>query len=103
CAERSLQMLVGLLGILKAGGAYLPLDPSYPAERIAYMLEDAQVAAVVLQPHLEPLLPATQAQTVVLETSWAQIATQPSTRPTSVVRPHNLAYITYTSGSTGKP
>ncbi|WP_338911511.1 non-ribosomal peptide synthase/polyketide synthase [Mycetohabitans rhizoxinica] len=103
CAERSLQMLVGLLGILKAGGAYLPLDPSYPAERIAYMLEDAQVAAVVLQPHLEPLLPATQAQTVMLETSWAQIATQPSTRPTSIVKPHNLAYITYTSGSTGKP
>ncbi|CBW75576.1 Non-ribosomal peptide synthetase modules [Mycetohabitans rhizoxinica HKI 454] len=103
CAERSLQMLVGLLGILKAGGAYLPLDPSYPTERIAYMLEDAQVAAVVLQPHLGPLLPATQAQTVMLETSWAQIATQPSTRPISVVRPHNLAYITYTSGSTGKP
>ncbi|MEJ2767903.1 non-ribosomal peptide synthase/polyketide synthase [Mycetohabitans sp. B46] len=103
CAERSLQMLVGLLGILKAGGAYLPLDPSYPAERIAYMLEEAQVAALVMQPHLESLLPATRAQTVMLETGWAQIATQPSTRPTSIVRPHNLAYITYTSGSTGKP
>ncbi|MCG1042707.1 non-ribosomal peptide synthase/polyketide synthase [Mycetohabitans sp. B8] len=103
CAERSLQMLVGLLGILKAGGAYLPLDPSYPAERIAYMLEDAQVAALVLQPHLKPLLPATRTQTVTLEKSWAQIATQPSTRPTSVVRPRNLAYITYTSGSTGRP
>ncbi|UAW64946.2 non-ribosomal peptide synthase/polyketide synthase [Mycoavidus sp. HKI] len=103
CAERSFEMVVGLLGILKAGGAYLPLDPSYPPERIAYILEDARVTVLVGQSHLEGKLPQTHAQYVCLDTDWAQITTQPETLPISGVTPDNLAYITFTSGSTGKP
>ncbi len=103
CAERSLEMVVGVLGILKAGGAYLPLDPSYPPERITYMLDDAQVAVFVTQSHLAETLPQTHAQCVHLDTDWVQIAAQPETQLTSDVTPDNLAYITYTSGSTGKP
>lgn len=103
CAERSLEMVVGVLGILKAGGAYLPLDPSYPPERITYMLDDARVAVFVTQSHLAETLPQTHAQCVHLDTDWVQIAAQPETQLTSDVTPDNLAYITYTSGSTGKP
>src|SRR5262249_60685484 len=74
CIERSLEMLIGLLGILKAGGAYLPLDPGYPAERIAFMLEDTGAPVLVTRSSLLARLPAYQARIVCLDADWATIA-----------------------------
>ena len=103
CVERSLEMVVGLLGILKAGGAYLPLDPAYPADRLAFMLTDAGAAVLVTQAALRDRLPEHAARVVSLDTDWAAIARQPTTAPATGLLPHNAAYVIYTSGSTGKP
>ncbi|MBD2438978.1 non-ribosomal peptide synthase/polyketide synthase [Nostoc sp. FACHB-110] len=97
--ERSLEMVVGILGILKAGGAYLPLDPEYPSERLAFMLEDAQVSVLLTQQHLVEKLPAHQAQLVCIDSEYPQY----QSNLLDVVKPTNLAYVIYTSGSTGKP
>ncbi|MCF4967209.1 thioesterase domain-containing protein [Nostoc sp. CMAA1605] len=103
CLERSLEMVVSLLGILKAGGAYVPIDPEYPQERIAYMLEDSQVKVLLTQEKLVNTIPENQAQTIYIDTEWEKISTQPNTNPQSDIQPENLAYVIYTSGSTGKP
>jgi len=103
CLERSIDMLVGLLGILKAGGAYVPLDPDYPAERLDYMLKDAQVELVLTQSRLMSLFDNKEVVTVCLDSDGKQIARQSDENPLVVVHPENLAYITYTSGSMGKP
>lgn len=105
CAERSLEMMIGLLAILKAGGAYVPLDPSYPKERLAFVLEDALGEVKVLltqQKWLDHLPEAARQPTVIcLDTDVA--AWQSEENLLGVVEPDNLAYIIYTSGSTGKP
>ena len=103
CAERSPAMLVGLIGILKAGGAYLPLDPGYPAERLAFMLEDAGAPVLVTQSALVGRLPAHGAHVVRLDADAPAIAAHPTTAPTLALDPHNPAYVIYTSGSTGTP
>jgi amino acid adenylation domain-containing protein len=103
CLDRTPELLIGLLGILKAGGAYLPLDPTYPAERLAFMLEDSQVGILLTQERLLDRLPALWALVVAIDAEWPAIATQPTTCPTSGVTPANLAYLIYTSGSTGQP
>ncbi|HEY7295752.1 MAG TPA: amino acid adenylation domain-containing protein, partial [Dehalococcoidia bacterium] len=103
CAERSLEMVIGLLGILKAGGAYLPLDPSYPAERLAYMLGDAQAPVLLTQQKLVERLPDHEAVLVRLDADWPEIAEHPASAPASGSTPDNLAYVIYTSGSTGHP
>jgi amino acid adenylation domain-containing protein len=103
CVERSLEMVVGLLGILKAGGAYLPLDPQYPAQRLAHMLQDAQVPVLLTHSGLLNQLPETSATRVCLDREWGWIAAQQWSAPPSVVGPQNLAYVIYTSGSTGMP
>jgi amino acid adenylation domain-containing protein len=103
CVERSLEMVVGLLGILKAGGAYVPLDPAYPPERLALMLEDAEVPVLLTQKRLVESLPKHQARVVCLDTDWEIIERQSKKNPISKVKPDNLAYAIYTSGSTGKP
>ena len=103
CVERSLEMMVGLLGILKAGGAYLPLDPEYPQERLSFMLEDSQVKVLVTQAKLVKSIPEHQAQLICLDTEWEKIAQNITSNPESVAKPENLIYIIYTSGSTGKP
>src|SRR5581483_2692535 len=74
CVERSLEMVVGLLGILKAGGAYLPLDPQYPAERLAFMLKDAAAPVLVTQSGLTSILPDYPGITVRLDSDWDNIA-----------------------------
>lgn len=106
CVERSVEMVVGLLGILKAGGAYVPLDPAYPSARLAAVLEDAQLSLVLTQTWLsERLLPAkipARMQVYLDEWPHAQPHTA-SRRALSRVRPAHLAYVIYTSGSTGKP
>ncbi|MBG1259151.1 amino acid adenylation domain-containing protein [Nostoc commune] len=103
CVERSLEMVVGLLGILKAGGAYVPLDANYPQERLSYMLEDAAVSVLLTQQHLLESLPLHQADVVCLDSDWEVIRTQSPENLVSKVSANNLAYVIYTSGSTGKP
>ncbi|MGE5659091.1 MAG: amino acid adenylation domain-containing protein [Actinomycetota bacterium] len=99
CAERSLEIMVGMLGILKAGGAYLPIDPATPIERKALMLKDAQAKVLLTQQQLAESLPKTQTNIVCIETDIPPISAcyQPC------VSPENLAYVIYTSGSTGTP
>uniref|UniRef100_A0A2P1CYX5 AptB n=1 Tax=Fischerella sp. CENA298 TaxID=1622126 RepID=A0A2P1CYX5_9CYAN len=103
CVERSLEMVIGILGILKAGGAYVPLDPAYPIERLAFMLEDAQAPILLTQTHLQNRLPINNQMVVKLDTDWEKIAEYNKENLSSGVNPENLAYIIYTSGSTGKP
>jgi amino acid adenylation domain-containing protein len=103
CVERSIEMIVALLGILKAGGAYVPLDPGYPEERLKYMLDNTQVPILLTQSRLISALPEHEAQTVLLDDDWDRIAAESPAEPELVVSSRDLAYIIYTSGSTGKP
>jgi amino acid adenylation domain-containing protein len=103
CVERSLEMVVGLLGILKAGGAYVPIDPSYPAARQAFMLQDSQAKVLLTQARLLPRLPSHNTPTVCLDTDWHRLAQLPKSPPPSLAGPTHLAYVIYTSGSTGQP
>jgi amino acid adenylation domain-containing protein len=102
-AERSLDMVVGLIGILKAGGAYLPIDTVYPKDRIGFMLEDAKVGVLVTQESLLASLGEPQARVVCLDTEWKTIEQESPENLSLNVGPDNLAYVIYTSGSTGKP
>ncbi|MDM3844560.1 MAG: LLM class flavin-dependent oxidoreductase [Aphanizomenon gracile PMC638.10] len=105
--ERSLEMMIGLLAIHKAGGAYLPLDPDFPADRLAFMVEDSQAIVILTQAKLAPdprlLQEVGDLKIIPIDTLWAEISQQPTTNPHSGVKPENLSYVIYTSGSTGKP
>jgi len=114
--KRSLELVIGLLGILKAGGAYLPLDTTYPAERLCFMLTDAQVQVLITQQSIYDLrltiddlgasdrpIVNRKSKIVNLDADWPQIARQPAVSPASAVQPDNAAYVIYTSGSTGRP
>jgi amino acid adenylation domain-containing protein len=103
CMDRSLEMVIGLLGILKAGGSYLPLDPAYPAERLRFMLEDAAPLAVLTEERWLRDLPRFGAEIICLDRDWSLISNQIEENPAHQVRGENLAYIIYTSGSTGTP
>ncbi|HEV2149164.1 MAG TPA: amino acid adenylation domain-containing protein, partial [Longimicrobiaceae bacterium] len=103
CAERSPELVVGLLGTLMAGGAYVPIDPAYPAERIAYMLGDAAVPVLLTQERLLERLPAHAGETVCLDRDGARIAAESAGPPAARVDPDGLAYVIYTSGSSGRP
>jgi non-ribosomal peptide synthetase component F len=103
CMERSLEMVIGLLGVLKAGGAYVPMDPDYPKERLAFLLEDAQAAVVLTQQHLLGHLPDVQQLMVCLDKQWEVISQQSTKMVSSEVGADHLAYVIYTSGSTGVP
>jgi amino acid adenylation domain-containing protein/thioester reductase-like protein len=105
-AERSLEMIVGLLATLKSGGAYLPLDPSHPVDRLAYMLTDASPRVLLVQEALKGKVPATPAMIIDLDRDWSEIdehlGSDLHLRPSGLCSRH-LAYIIYTSGSTGRP
>src|SRR5262249_47955337 len=103
CVERSLELLVGLLGILKAGGAYLPLDPTYPPERLASRLADAAAPVLVTQARLLDRIGGHAGTVVRLDADWPAIADRPTTAPRNSLHPDNSAYVIYTSGSTGIP
>ncbi|MEH1768063.1 MAG: amino acid adenylation domain-containing protein [Nostoc sp.] len=103
CVERSLEMIVGLLGILKAGGAYVPLDPAYPSERLAFILEDTQTPVLLTQEKFLNNLPPHQAQVVCLDSNWQGNIQNNQENPVNEATPDNLIYVIYTSGSTGQP
>lgn len=103
CVERSLDMIIGVLGILKAGGAYLPIDPIVPRDRITFMVHDAQASVILTQEHLVEHFCAETATLLCLDADWQTIAQQPQETPPCPAMPENLVYVIYTSGSTGKP
>jgi amino acid adenylation domain-containing protein len=103
CVERSLEMVVGLLGILKAGGAYVPLDPAYPRERLAFMLEDSRAPVVLTQPGLLPGLAGPGVTTLSLDAEWDPGDPRDAANLPGGAAPEDLAYVIYTSGSTGRP
>ncbi|MDW0358486.1 amino acid adenylation domain-containing protein [Halomonas venusta] len=100
--ERSVEMVVGLLGILKAGGAYVPLDPDYPSDRLAYMVEDSGIELLLTQKHLRESLPGAESLNVI-ELNQLDVTHHASTNPNVALHGENLAYVIYTSGSTGQP
>ena len=111
--ERSLDMVVGMLGILKAGGAYVPLDPAYPKDRLGFMLDDSRVSALLTQDHLLANLPDSalfgpvpeshSCPVICLDRDWPQVSRQSADNPPCSNTVEDLAYVIYTSGSTGKP
>jgi amino acid adenylation domain-containing protein len=103
CLERSLEALVALLGIFKAGGAYVPLAPDYPAERLKYMLADAQVKVLLTDRDGMAKLADRTAAAICLDDDWGQIEQEATDNPEQMAHADNLAYVIYTSGSTGKP
>jgi amino acid adenylation domain-containing protein len=103
CLERGIEMIVGILGVLKAGGAYLPLDPVYPGERLAFMLDDAKPRVLVTQQGLLDRLPADQMKVVCIDAEWEIIAAHSNDNPPQLTTSDLTAYIIYTSGSTGRP
>ncbi len=102
CIERSIEMIIVMLGILKAGGAYLPLDHSYPQERLSFMLEDSQASLLITQKKLGEFIPDTKARIVYLDDNKA-LEQESEENPPCKTEPDKLAYVMYTSGSTGRP
>ena len=103
CVERSVEMVVGILGILKAGGAYVPFDPNYPSERLSFMLQDSQVAVILTKQQWVKRLEPHNSVVIGLDTDWQKIAQEIEVNLISKVTADNLAYVIYTSGTTGKP
>ncbi len=103
CMERSLEMVVGLLGILKAGGAYVPLDPDYPKERLVFMLDETLAPVLITQKALKGQLPKRDAHVICLDADWDNMSKYNQSNLINYSAPEDLAYVIYTSGSTGKP
>jgi amino acid adenylation domain-containing protein len=101
--ERSLEMIIGVLGILKAGGAYVPIDPNYPSERIKFMLKDSGISVLLTQSPLKKQLPLTELKHQVICLDEEVFAEELTDNPSPESKPDNLAYVIYTSGSTGRP
>ena len=101
CFERSIDMIVGMLGILKAGGAYVPIDPDYPQERIHYMMQDCAASIAIVGSAYRELFLAEGRTVIVLKD--AEMSEWQGTGSSANLQPHDLAYVIYTSGSTGRP
>ncbi len=103
CMERSVEMMVALLGILKAGGAYVPLDPAYPEERLAFMIKDSGLQVLITHEPFRSTLTDQVEKLVRMDKDWPAISQEGRENPASEIEPENLAYVIYTSGSTGRP
>jgi len=103
CMERSLEMVVGILGTIKAGGAYMPLDPAFPRDRLAFILRDTSAPVVLTQSHLLGSLPDHSAHCICLDSDWESVEKYSGSDLHVAVEDENLAYVIYTSGSTGVP
>ena len=103
CIDRTPEMLIGLLGIMKAGAAYLPLDPEFPPDRLAYILEDAQAAVLLTRTSLRELLPEFSGPTLLIDAGRDLIDAEPKDNLSLSTGGERTAYVLYTSGSTGKP
>ncbi|RZL55926.1 MAG: non-ribosomal peptide synthetase, partial [Pedobacter sp.] len=105
CLNRSMEMIIGILGVLKAGCAYVPIDPSYPKERIKYILDDTNCRFILSNSKNSALLTEFSADAILvsIDTSWNEIAKMDISPIAFEIQPSNLAYIIYTSGSTGNP
>lgn len=103
CVERSLEMVVAILGVLKAGGAYVPIDPNYPSERLSFILKDTQTPILLTLSNLLPKLPALSTNLVCLDSQWDTISQHSQENLVCDTNIDDLIYVIYTSGSTGKP
>src|SRR5262249_15718549 len=103
CVERGASMIVGMLGIHKAGGAYLPVDPSYPKQRLAFLLQDAEARIVLTQQRLLECLPDCIETTVCLDSDWKKVSRRSKENLADKVEADNVAYVMYTSGSNAEP
>ncbi|HEU0253085.1 MAG TPA: amino acid adenylation domain-containing protein, partial [Pyrinomonadaceae bacterium] len=103
CMERSLELMVAVLGVLKAGGGYFPLDPAFPQQRLSFLLADAKAPVLLTQERLLARLPEYAGTIVSLDSDWSEIAGESEANLDSGVTPENIAYVIYTSGSSGKP
>src|SRR6185436_4237886 len=103
CMDRSVHMVAGLLGVWKAGAAYVPLDPAYPADRLAFMLQDANARILLTDGKSKRLFPSIGDAAVCLDLHWPAIAREDADNPAVAASPADLAYVMYTSGSTGRP
>ena len=101
--ERSVEMAIAILAVLKAGAAYLPLDPTYPRERLSYMASDARPRFLITQEGIQGGAIAGDLQTIKIDRDWRLIERESNTDPEITIAPENLAYVIYTSGSTGNP
>ena len=103
CSFRSMEMVIALHAIIKAGGAYVPFDPTYPAKRLAFMLEDSRVPVILAQKACEHLLKNHASDVIYFEDIIQELESYPADNPPIITKPENLSYVIYTSGSTGNP
>ena len=103
CMERSMQMVVAMIGILKAGGAYVPVDPKYPKDRVAFILDDSRASVIITQDQFIAQLPKEGVKILCMDARGEVVASESDKNPPPSALPNNLAYIIYTSGSTGRP
>jgi amino acid adenylation domain-containing protein len=103
CLDRSVEMIVAVLGIFKAGGAYVPLDPNYPQERLAFMVKDADLRVILTQKKFQERLSQSGVKCLRIDADWPIIAAEEASTPASEARADSLAYVIFTSGSTGRP
>jgi amino acid adenylation domain-containing protein len=103
CFEPGVNMLVALLGVMKSGGVYLPLDPGYPQDRLAFLIDDARMSVVVAEERVRPAIPEGHAVCVSVDGDWAAVSGYPADNLSESAESENAAYVLYTSGSTGKP
>ncbi|HSE17010.1 MAG TPA: amino acid adenylation domain-containing protein, partial [Pyrinomonadaceae bacterium] len=103
CMERSVELIIGLLGILKAGAGYLPLETTHPRDRLAFIIEDARASLVLTHRSVVQLLPPGSARVIEIDSEWDDIAQYSAVNAAVNVEPDNVAYAIYTSGSTGRP
>ncbi len=103
CLERSLDLVISLLGILKAGGAYVPVDPDLPPRRVAFMVEDSSASILLTQEGLMKVRPDLPIDIICLDKDWGKVVQESNEAPLNTMNPESLAYVIYTSGSTGQP